>query len=129
MRRRVLILPSHCRITPQLHNQKSGIIHQISNQRLAGHPGGILVFEPATDKAQNGVCMRNNCSDWVSSSLEKKLLRREVIKIKWAEKGKQRIVVHLFSRYKNWEAAAETCRWKLRPAGKGKIIFHPKPVL
>lgn len=73
--------------------------------------------------------MRNNCSDWVSSSLEKNLLRREVIKIKCAEKGKQRIVVHLFSHYKNWEeAAAETCRWQLRPAGKAKIIFHPKPI-
>lgn len=62
--------------------------------------------------------MRNNCSDCVFSSLEKKLLRREVIKIKWAKKGKQRRVVHLLSHYKNLEVAAEICRWQLRPSGK-----------
>lgn len=70
-----LILPSHCRITPQLHIQKSKIICQMSSQRLAGHPGDILTFEPATNKAQTAICMRNNCSDRVSSSLEKKLLK------------------------------------------------------
>lgn len=51
-----------------------------------------------------------------------------MIKIKWAEEGKQRIVVHLFSQYENWEAAATTCRWQHRPAGKAEIIFHPKAV-
>lgn len=47
---------------------------------------------------------------------------REVIKIKWEEEGKERVVIHFLSQYKNWEAAAEKCKRQLRPAGKGKKI-------
>lgn len=45
---------------------------------------------------------------------------REVIEIKWDEEGKQTMVIPFLSQYKNWEAAAEKCKWQLRPAGKGK---------
>lgn len=125
--RTVLISFSHCRITPQLYTQKSRIIHQISNQRLVEHPRGILVFEPATKKAWNGVCMKNNCSDCVSSSLENKLLRRKVIKLKWAEKGKLRIVVHDFSQQPG--GSSWTLQVAIQASWKRKNNFTPKASL